>query len=279
MTDFITKDITFIITTFKSESIIDNCLKALPEDSQKIIVENSSNHNFKTEIEKKYKNLSCYVMDTNLGYGKANNFGIKKSNTPYIFILNPDAQLFSNTIDDMINYLDKIKFAIAAPYSINDFDENFFNGKSIVNQESVKGFAMLLNKKEMNNVGYFDENFFIYLEEIDLCKRAIQNKKNIFLVKAAIDHKSNFSHGNRADVEMEKSRNWHWMWSKFYFNKKHYGYLNAFLKTFPNLISSIIKFIIYSIFKNDKKKTIYLMRFKGLLNSILLLKSDYRPYK
>ena len=47
----------------------------------------------KHDLEKKYDNLQCYLMSENIGYGKANNFGIHKSETDYVFILNPDAIL------------------------------------------------------------------------------------------------------------------------------------------------------------------------------------------
>jgi hypothetical protein len=78
---------------------------------------------------------------------------------------------------------------------------------------------------------------------------------------------------------MEKSRNWHWMWSKFYYNKKHYGYFKALISTFPNFLSSGIKFLFYSLINNSKKKTTYLMRYKGLLNSYLMSDAFYRPYE
>jgi hypothetical protein len=78
---------------------------------------------------------------------------------------------------------------------------------------------------------------------------------------------------------MEKSRNWHWMWSKFYYNKKYYGYFKALIITLPNFIKSGFKFLFYLILNNKKKKIIYCMRFKGLLNSYFLSKSFYRPYE
>jgi len=67
------------------------------------------------------------------------------------------------------------------------------------------------------------------------------------------------------------------MWSKFYFNKKHYGYFVATLKIFNNLISAKIKFFYYLITFNNYKKKIYQMRLSGLLNSMLGKKSFYRP--
>ena len=218
-------------------------------------------------------------MDSNLGYGNGNNYGIENSDTRYLFILNPDAQINSNTIPDMIKQLENKKFAIAAPCSLEDTDEYIFGSNNIIEKYHVKGFAMLLDKEEMKEVGFFDENIFLYLEEIDLCERVHKYKKKIFLINTKVNHLSGLSHGDREDIEMEKSRNWHWMWSKFYFNKKHYGYLNAFIKTFPNLITSVIKTLIYLVIFNNSKRDIYFMRVKGLLNSYFLSKSFYRPYE
>ena len=71
--------ITFVITTFKSEKVIFNCLSELPRVSPKIIIENSGNNILKKDLENKFQNLECLVMNQNNGYGKANNIGISKS--------------------------------------------------------------------------------------------------------------------------------------------------------------------------------------------------------
>ena len=279
MTYITDQDITFIITTFKSEKIINSCIDRLPVESKKIIIENSSNYSLKNQLKNRYKNLDCYVIGKNLGYGKANNLGIEKSKTRYVFILNPDAHILDHTIQDMIKNLQNIKFAIAAPYSREDIKVEAFKDQTIIEQDFIKGFAMLIDKNEIGNIGFFDENFFLYMEEIDLCKRIKDNGKKMFLIKTEVNHKSGASHGDREDFEMEKSRNWHWMWSKFYYNKKHYGYFKALISTFPNFLSSGIKFLFYSLINNSKKKTTYLMRYKGLLNSYLMSDAFYRPYE
>mgnify|MGYP001279081598 CR=1 FL=1 len=93
-----TKNISFVITTFKSEKTIYDCLNSLPSEVKKIVIENSNNTELKIDLEKKYENIECFLMKKNLGYGKANNFGISKSNTDYVFILNPDAKLLEHTL-------------------------------------------------------------------------------------------------------------------------------------------------------------------------------------
>ena len=67
------------------------------------------------------------------------------------------------------------------------------------------------------------------------------------------------------------------MWSLFYFNKKHYGYLSALILILPKLLSSIIKMSFYFLISNEQNKEIYSKRFSGILNSMLGKKSWYRP--
>ena len=137
---------------------------------------------------------------------------------------------------------------------------------------------MFLNIDQFSEIGFFDDNFFIYLEEIDLCKRLINKNKKIFLdKKVIIHHKGGSSHNKEINFEMELSRNWHWMWSTFYFNKKHYGYLFALLSVFKKFFSSIFKIVLYTLLFKAEKKKIYMQRFSGIFNSIIGKKSWYRP--
>ena len=78
---------------------------------------------------------------------------------------------------------------------------------------------MLVDIKKVRRAGKFDENFFLYLEEIDLCKRLIQKGFLICINKSAkINHLA--AKSSNLGFEFEKCRNWHWMWSSFYFYKK-----------------------------------------------------------
>ena len=273
------KDFTFIITTFRSEKLINECLKDLPKKNRKIIIENSGNENLKKTIEKNFDNTECFLMSENLGYGRANNFGIIKSNTDYVFIINPDTKVTNDKFEKIVSYLNNQDFAIAAPQIVerNKIYKQNKENSNVKKVDQVPGMAMILNKKKFKNI-YFDENIFLYLEEIDLCKRMKEQGESILEINVQIDHLGGQSHG-QFDFEMENSRNWHWMWSKFYFYKKHYNYFYSLVKTFPNLLSSILKFIYYRLIGNEKKISQYKMRFLGLLNSYFLKKSYYRPYK
>jgi len=76
---------------------------------------------------------------------------------------------------------------------------------------------------------------------------------------------------------MELSRNWHWMWSTFYYNKKYKGFISSLIIVFPKLISSIFKFLFFLILMNKEKREIYYQRYSGLINSIVGKSSWYRP--
>ncbi len=275
------KDITAVITSFRSENKILNCIKSLGRDLKIIVIENSNDKNLKTKLEEENSNLECILSEKNLGYAKGNNLGLSLVKTQYALIINPDAEVQRKALDNFfLAARENPNFAIIGPYiqetKNNISSEEIKKGSYPV--QSVKGFAMFLNLKEFEDLGFFDENFFIYFEEIDLCKRLIKNNKKIFLdTNIQIYHAGGTSHEESINYEMEKSRNWHWMWSTFYFHYKHYGYVIALIKILPKFLSAMIKTIYFKIISNNKKKDIYYCRFEGILNSILMRKSWYRP--
>ena len=279
-------NLTFIIVTFKSEHIIHECIESLPKDSNIIIIENSNNQELKKQLEEKYSKINVVVQE-NSGMGAANNKGIKLCKTDYAFVINPDVKFHKDTIQELIALSLKYNdYSILAPISDDIKYPNYkINNKKIENDDpdflsvdSVDGYAMLINKNKFNDNIYFDENFFLYLENDDLCLRKKRENNKIYVAKKAkIHHLGGKSHLTIHEKEIEFLRNWHWMWSKFYFNKKHYGYLKALLISLPTLISSMIRFFYYFVTHNNFKKKIYIMRFSGLLNSMFGRKSWKRP--
>jgi N-acetylglucosaminyl-diphospho-decaprenol L-rhamnosyltransferase len=279
-------NLTFIIVTFKSDHIINECIESLPKDSNIIIIENSNNPELKKKLEAKYSKINVIVQE-NSGMGSANNKGIKLCKTDYAFIINPDVKFYENTMQELISLSSRHSdYSILAPISDKTQYPNYrIKEKKIRNDDpdfldvdSVDGYAMLINKNKFNDNVFFDENFFLYLENDDLCLRKKKENNKIYIAKKAkIHHLGGKSHSMVHNKEIEFSRNWHWMWSKFYFNKKHYGYLKALIISFPTLITSMIKFFYYFATHNKFKKKIYIMRFLGLFNSMIGRKSWYRP--
>ena len=273
-------DLTIVINTFNSDEKIYSCLDSINQDYKILIIENSKNIKFKENIEKKYSNVVCELTGENLGYAKGNNLGLSKVKSSFALVLNPDTLMKKKSIDNFFNTALKYDdFAIIAPAVQEKKDFKILEkNNSVFEVESVKGFAMFLNLDKFKDVGFFDDNFFIYFEEIDLCRRLKQLNKKIYLDSSIkIDHMGGSSHNQSIDFEMELSRNWHWMWSTFYFHKKYSGFFYAVIKISSKFFSALTKVLFYSILLNNNKKKIYFQRLSGLFNSITGKKSWYRP--
>ena len=283
------QNLSVIIVSYKSDHVIENCINSIDSEIEIVVIDNSNNEKFKDKIETQYKNVKCILSKENLGMGGGNNLGIKNVNKDFALILNPDVALEDNSMYEIMVASKEIdNFGIIAPISSKDEYPNYiiekghnFDLDKPFKVKSVDGYAMLLNLKKLkkiNNFNFFDENFFLYLENEDLCKRLIEKNEDIYIVpKSKIHHLGGKAVDPKYKNEIEYLRNWHWMWSKFYFNKKHYGYLIALKKVFKNLISAKIKFFYYLITFNTFKRKIYQMRLLGLLSSMIGKNSYYRP--
>ena len=284
------QNLSVIIVSFKSDHIIHRCIDSIDKEIEIIVVDNSNDAEFKKYIEEKYENVRCILSSKNIGMGAGNNIGIKSTNKDFALVLNPDVILEKDAINQIINASKIINsFAVITPtlndvkypnYKLDHTKNQKFDPINPFKVKSVDGYSMLLNLKklkQLTNFNFFDENFFLYFENDDFCKRLQLINENIFVVpKSKIYHLGGQAVDPKYKKEIELVRNWHWMWSKFYYNKKHYGYLNATIKILKNLFSAIIKFFFYLIIFNNYKRKIYQMRLSGLINSMIGKKSFFR---
>ena len=272
-----TNDLTVVIVTLKSEDVIFSCLDSIPNHIKVLVVENSNNKKFKEKLEEKYRNVNCIIAGENTGYAVGNNIGLRKVNTKYGLILNPDTELKKDTILNFFKTTELIpEFWLIGPGN-NQVKAKNFDDNGLLEVDNLKGFAIFLNISKFKKI-FFDENFFLYFEEIDLCKDLKKRGGKIYLSKKiVIDHLGASSVKSNKNLELEKNRNWHWMWSTFYFHKKYKGFIIALLIILPKIFSSLIKIIFYQIIFNKEKRNIFVCRLNGIINSILGKKSWYRP--
>ena len=108
------------------------------------------------------------------------------------------------------------------------------------------------------------------LESLNSLAKAIGSNIQIF-------HEGAKSVDSSISFEVELTRNWHWMWSKFYFQKKYYGYFFSLIQVIPKLFSNIFKIILYSLLFNKKKSLVYFYRLRGIISAVLGQSSWYRP--
>ena len=232
------KDLTIVFVSFFSKNIIEKPISQIPSEIPIIVVENSKDIELKSILEKKYENVKVIIPNTNKGNGGGANVGLKQANTKYVLYLDVDVELNKTTIEKLYFYANKLEdFSILGP-SIDGltYKENDFAKRSIYeNVHSMKfltGCALFLNMKAINDIGFFDEKIFLYYEENDLYLRSFKKNYKIYLIE-----ESKLKHyGNRSTDLIEKNsieinRNWHLMWSTFYFHKKHFGIIEAYKKT------------------------------------------------
>jgi GT2 family glycosyltransferase len=276
------KNITFIIVSFRSDNVIQKCIESISPNCKVIVVENSQNTSIKKYLEKKFSNVRVLITGENLGYGRGNNLGISKVKTKYAFILNPDAYLEKNTLKELNNTKCILheEFSILSP-TICDNKKYYksFNGKekNFIEVDFVKGFAMLLNLEKINFNEIFDKKIFLFLEEIDLCKRIKESGGKIYIAcKGKIYHNAKESSGNEFEIEL--CRNWHWMWSLYYYNFKHFGMFSAYKITLYKFISSLLKILLSIILMKKKKYLIHKYRLLGLINAYKKKDSWLRPH-
>ena len=187
------QNLSVIIVSYKSDYVIENCIDSIDSEIEIIVIDNSGNDQLKEKIESKYKNVKCILSKENLGMGAGNNLGIKNVNKDYVLILNPDVILEKSSIDEMIQSSKEIdNFGVIAPLSDKNEYPNYtlkkvhnFNSTKPFKVKSVDGYAMLLNLKKLKKLEdfyFFDENFFLYLENEDLCKRLEKNNEDIYII-------------------------------------------------------------------------------------------------
>ena len=124
-----------------------NCIKSLGNEFKIIVIENSNDKNLKYQLEKNFLKFKCILSEKNLGYAKGNNLGLSMVKTKYALIINPDAEVHSQTIN---NFFLAVKlnpdFAIIAPFIQEKNDSKLEeNVKELLEVKNVKGFAMFLN--------------------------------------------------------------------------------------------------------------------------------------
>ena len=260
------KDLTIVFVSFFSKNIIEKPISQIPSDIPIIVVENSKDFELKKILEKKYQNVSVIVPETNTGNGGGANVGLREAKSKYVLYLDVDVELNITTLEILYSYAKKLNdFSILGPaieglnYKKKDYAKQSIYEK-VHSMNFITGCALFFNMQAMNEIGFFDEKIFLYYEENDLYLRSLKKNYTDLIEKDLI----------------EINRNWHLMWSTFYFHKKHYGVFEAYKKTIFKFFSAIIKYLFFLILKKKVKKNIYYARMSGIFNAAIGKKSWFR---
>lgn len=279
--------LTPLIISYKSTNKLENCIKYFGHRIKSIVVENSNSLNIK-KIEKRYNKLKVILNKKNFGYGKAANIGLKKIKSQFALLINTDVKITISQIKQLEKIIRKYKnkFTLASPmyndlmlfYKTNNFNHYFLqkNLKNTTDFQEVnflKGSVIIIDLKKFKTKKVFDEKFFFFFEELDLCKKVREKNENIFLFKKInVIHKG----GQSIDLDDKKYsnfRNWNFYWSSFYFQKKHFGLYSSLKKHSGKLIRFFISTLFFYFFSKHKHESSK-YRLLGLLASIFNFKSN-----
>tara|TARA_B100000900_G_scaffold411748_1_gene432067 strand:- start:351 stop:1214 length:864 start_codon:yes stop_codon:yes gene_type:complete len=277
--------VTIFMVAYNSSYEIENIIKKINSNIKILIIENSNKIQTKNYFENKFKNVRVILCKKNHGNTRGFNIGLKNSKTPYSLYLDMDVDFEVSIIQEFINFAEKIKdFALLVPqHQKNNYPKSWEfkpleEDMEKIRMNKIHGHFLLFNMEAVKKVGEFDEKIFFYYEETDYCERI--NKKNlkIYLLKnMKVKHIGGGSYDQKYHNHIQPLRHWHIMWGKFYFFKKHYGYLRAYIETLPDFFEASFKILIFTLLNDKNKLNIYKNRLSGLLNSIIGKSSWKRP--
>lgn len=240
-------DIAIQIINYKTSKYLDFCLSSLLKDIDRTllrikinILDNHSGDDL-SALEKKYggnKRISFYYNNRNIGFGGGHNLLAKKTESHYLLFLNPDVEFIEpHTIQNLYETIQQASnIKIIGPQlvlengSTQKWDHGELDGliaflylqtghsywrlqKNISNVAWVSGAVFLIEKKIFEEVSGFDEHFFLYKEEEDLCWRIrVRGERIIYNPKIKVQH-----HGGA--VAQKKDYLYQ---STAYFLKKHF---------------------------------------------------------
>ena len=261
------------------------------------VIDNGS-HDHIHLIKSIFPEINLTINGDNLGFAKAANNIIKKTSAPYVVVLNPDTIIFDGFFDSIISYIQyHPNVGVVGPkildpdgsiqgsarafpnfrsalYGRTSFLTRIFpnspktysniisfssDGTNPLKVDWVSGACQVIRRNALEDVGLYDERFFLYWEDVDLCKRVKRRGwEIIYFPQAAIEHRVGGSSDHRlfcSIFEFHKS-------AYQYFTKhmklhslslKAFIFLGISLRFFGILCSQTMQRIVFKIRKKVKK--------------------------
>lgn len=218
-------DLSIIIVNYNVKEFLQNLIHSIEKASlnltkEILIVDNASDDGSVEFIKEKFPQIKLIANQKNLGFGKANNIGLKQANGKYILLINPDTLVAEDTFEKMIKFFESNSEAglagckilnpdgslqlacrrsfpgpwtsftkvtglsnlfpnskIFARYNLTYLDEN-----KTYEVDAISGSFMMMRKEVYEKVGGFDEQFFMYGEDLDLCYRIQKSGFKVYYV-------------------------------------------------------------------------------------------------
>lgn len=232
-------DVTVIVVTYNSAHCMAGLAQTLAALPHVVIVDNASDDDTLEQVKRHMPNAKVLLNERNLGFGAANNRALFQTDTRYALLLNPDCLPTPDFLQGLLATADQYPdAAIIAPHLMRrngEVEVNYrwpathwtSNGPAADGPCCVGficGAVMLLNMNVMREIGFFDETFFLYYEDEDLCQRVfLQHRQMIIAPDVTVTHLSRGSVKGPSPWRAEFGRGYHHAQSKLIFTGKHVG--------------------------------------------------------
>ena len=291
--NILSNEITIIIILYEEKlNLVLKCLQNL-KNFKIIIVDNAGDKLLKNEIEKNYKIYKYILNKKNDGYSKAANQAIKLSNTEFILMFQADGVIEQKDVIKLLEAHKKYENSfIVSPtffdehknltYNSGSFPEKnlkmtTFSPEGDICAETVLGSIIMFKRKDIIEIGMYDENFFLYFLDMELCRRIRDKKKAVIQVLSA---RATHAHGEikvQSPLKRTFLRSFNFTFDELYYFykiKKHEKLFKQlkgkvpkyFIKLLLNLIVLRLSKVVYFL-----AKIMAFFKFNKLLNKKKIL--------
>ena len=281
-----TTELSIVIVNYKSWKPLENCLNSILKEKKikfkVVVIDNNSNDSKISEYKSKFKSIIWVESPENFGFSKACNIGASMVKSKWLLFLNPDTKIPNNCLSKLLRRVKNIKNKIVSIKQLDDKKKdthayglflNFYSlngifrylyrllfGQSkwrLKNKKSfspdwVSGSFFLIRRKDYLKLGGWDQDFWMYYEDMDICKRAKDlNMQTLFFNDLFCYHyhgkSSRIDFKTKVDSKSEVIKS-----SKIYINK-HFTGLYGRLLLVTVMLSKIIELSILSLFLKEKR--------------------------
>ena len=262
--------VTIIIPNYNGKHFMEPCLASLKEqtfrDFKILVVDNASSDGSVAYMKTEYPDIEVIALDQNYGFSKAVNVGIEHSTTPYVILLNNDTTVDPHYVEEMVKAIEKSPriFSVSSKmiqmyhpelidsagdlYTLMGWGVCRGTGRPISNYNEADEIftacagAAIYRRSAFEKIGYFDENHFAYLEDIDVGYRAkIYGYKNMYCPTALVYHVGSGTSGSKYNSFKVKlsARN------SVYLNYKNMPLLQLILNFLPLFLGYVVKYLFF----------------------------------
>lgn len=262
-----------IVVTFNGEKWVDRCLNSLVSSTipvHVIVIDNGSYDKTIDEIREKFSNIELIESDKNIGFGQANNIGLRRAledGADYVFLLNQDAWVENDTIEKLLKSCSKTrKFGVLSPVHLNGTGnaldlgfanyvsegkcQNFVSDlffkemKELYEVDFVNAAAWLIPMDTIKSVGGFSPVYTHYGEDVDYIARIKYKGYKVGLVTNALIFHARDNMSFRAKTYDEKDKikkNFDFVFILTQLTNPNYSSMKVFYGYTLNLFTGILK--------------------------------------